>query len=227
MFLLPKQNNNMKKKIAPSILSADFKNLEQQIRAVEIGGADIIHCDVMDGKFVPNITFGAVVISAVSQITKLPIDVHLMIEQPNLFVEGFVKAGANCITVHQEEVIHLDRVINQIKELGVKAGVAINPATSVEFLEPILHLVDLILVMSVNPGFGGQSFIPYSLSKIKKLDQIRTENNYSYKIEVDGGINKETIEDISNAGCDIFVTGSAIFGSENITATTTHLKNLI
>ena len=215
------------KKIAPSILAADFKNLEQQIRAVEIGGADIIHCDIMDGKFVPNITFGPIIVSSVNEITNLPLDVHLMVENPQHVLEDFVKAGANYITVHQEEVIHLDRVLNQIKELGIKAGVALNPATSVETLDPILHLVDLVLIMSVNPGFGGQSFIPYSLSKIEKLDKLRKENNYNFEIEIDGGVNKKTIKDISDAGCDIFVAGSAIFGSENITAATTELKNLL
>ena len=215
------------KKIAPSILAADFKNLEQQIRAVEIGGADIIHCDIMDGKFVPNITFGPIIVSAVNEITNLPLDVHLMVENPQHVLEDFVKAGANYITVHQEEVIHLDRVLNQIKELGAKAGVVLNPATSVETLDPILHLVDLVLIMSVNPGFGGQSFIPYSLSKIKKLDRLRKENNYNFEIEIDGGVNKKTIKDISDAGCDIFVAGSALFGSENITAATTELKNLL
>ncbi|MCP5062713.1 MAG: ribulose-phosphate 3-epimerase [Ignavibacteriae bacterium] len=215
------------KKIAPSILAADFKNLEQQIRAVEIGGADIIHCDIMDGKFVPNITFGPIIVSSVNEITNLPLDVHLMVEKPQHILEDFVKAGANYITVHQEEVIHLDRVLNQIKELGAKAGVALNPATSVETLEPILHLVDLVLIMSVNPGFGGQSFIPYSLSKIKKLDKLRKENNYKFEIEIDGGVNKKTIKDISDAGCDIFVAGSAIFSSENITAETTKLKNIV
>ncbi|MEE9429926.1 MAG: ribulose-phosphate 3-epimerase [Melioribacteraceae bacterium] len=214
------------KKIAPSVLAADFKNLEQQIRAVEIGGADIIHCDIMDGKFVPNITFGPVIISAISQITKLPIDVHLMIEKPQDYIEAFIKAGASYISVHQEEVVHLDRTLNQIKELGARAGVVVSPATPVATLEPILHLADLVLVMSVNPGFGGQSFIPYTLSKIEKLDELRKKYNYSYEIEVDGGINKETIQDVSKAGCDIFVAGSAIFSSDNITAATTELKNL-
>lgn len=215
------------KKIAPSILAADFKNLEQQIRAVEIGGADIIHCDIMDGKFVPNITFGPVVISAISQITNLPIDVHLMIEEPQSYIEDFIKVGASYISVHQEEVTHLDRVLNQIKELGARAGVVLNPATPVETLKPILHLADLVLIMSVNPGFGGQSFIPYTLSKIEKLTKIREQYNYNFEIEVDGGINKETIKDVTQAGCDIFVAGSAIFSSDNITAATTELKNLI
>ena len=215
------------KQLAPSILSADFKYLEQQIRAVEIGGADIIHCDIMDGQFVPNITFGPMVVASVRKITKLPIDVHLMIKTPEQRIEDFAKAGANYITVHYEEVVHLDRVLNQIKEFGIKAGVVVNPATPVELLEPILHLTDLILVMSVNPGFGGQSFLTYTLKKIKWLKEIREQRKLEYKIEIDGGINKNTIIEAANAGCDIFVAGSAVFNSENITASTTELKNLI
>ncbi len=215
------------KQLAPSILSADFKYLEQQIRAVEIGGADIIHCDIMDGQFVPNITFGPMVVASVRKITKLPIDVHLMIKTPEQRIEDFAKAGANYITVHYEEVVHLDRVLNQIKEFGIKAGVVVNPATPVELLEPILHLTDIILVMSVNPGFGGQSFLTYTLKKIKWLKEIREQRKLEYKIEIDGGINKNTIIEAANAGCDIFVAGSAVFNSENITASTTELKNLI
>ncbi len=215
------------KQLAPSILSADFKNLEQQIRAVEIGGADIIHCDIMDGQFVPNITFGPLIVSAVNSITELPIDVHLMIKTPEKRISDFVKAGANFITVHYEEVIHLDRLLNQIKEYGIKAGVVINPATPVELLLPVLHLADIILVMSVNPGFGGQSFLNYTLNKVEWLFEKRTENNFGYKIEIDGGINKETIVKASDAGCDIFVAGSAVFKTKNITASTTELKNLI
>jgi len=215
------------KQLAPSILSADFKYLEQQIRAVEIGGADIIHCDIMDGQFVPNITFGPMVVASVRKITKLPIDVHLMIKTPEQRIEDFAKAGANYITVHYEEVVHLDRVLNQIKEFGIKAGVVVNPATPVELLEPILHLTDLILVMSVNPGFGGQSFLTYTLKKIRWLKEIREQRKLEYKIEIDGGINKKTIIEAANAGCDIFVAGSAVFNSENITASTTELKDLI
>jgi len=215
------------KQLAPSILSADFKNLGQQIRAVEIGGADIIHCDIMDGQFVPNITFGPTVVAAVRKITALPIDVHLMIKTPGAMIEKFAEAGANYISVHYEEVVHLDRVLNQIKELNIKAGVVINPATSVKTITPILHLADFVLVMSVNPGFGGQKFLPYTLQKLKWLDEYRIENQLNYKIEIDGGINTKTIEYASNAGCDIFVAGSAIFNSENITASTTELKNLI
>ncbi len=215
------------KQLAPSILSADFKNLEQQIRSVEIGGADIIHCDIMDGQFVPNITFGKIVVEAVNNITSLPIDVHLMIKTPEKRIDDFVNAGANYITVHYEEVVHLDRVLNQIKEQNVKAGVVLNPATSVELLTPILHLLDMVLIMSVNPGFGGQSFLNYTLKKIEWLNKYRTENKLTFQIEIDGGINKNTIVHASNAGCDIFVAGSAIFNSENITAATTELKNLI
>ena len=215
------------KLLAPSILSADFSNLEREIRYVELAGADIIHCDVMDGKFVPNITFGPLVVSAVNKITELSLDVHLMIENPELHIDAFIKAGADYITVHQEEVIHLDRTLNMIKELGAKAGVAINPATPVETLGEILHLADLILVMSVNPGFGGQKFLDYTLSKIKKLNDLKIEKGYNFLIEVDGGINKQTIQKASDAGCNIFVAGSSIFSSDNVSAATTELKNLI
>lgn len=215
------------KKIAPSILSADFSNLESQIREVENGGADIIHCDIMDGKFVPNITFGPVVVKAVRRITKLPIDVHLMIKDPDNFIEDFVDAGADYISVHQEEVIHLHRTIAKIKELGVKAGVVINPATPVNTLLDILEYVDFVLVMSVNPGFGGQNFIDSSLRKIEELKNIREDKNLEFEIEIDGGVTSENIKKISNAGCDIFVAGSSIFGEDNISGATEELKNLV
>lgn len=215
------------KKIAPSILAADFSNLAQQIRYVEIGGADIIHCDIMDGKFVPNITFGPVVVSAVRKITKLPIDVHLMIKDPDNFIEDFVKAGANYISVHQEEVVHLHRTITKIKELGVKAGVVLNPATPVSTLADILEFVDFVLIMSVNPGFGGQIFIDSTLKKVTELVRIRQENNLNYEIELDGGVNSQNIKEILDAGCDIFVAGSSIFRQDNISAACTELKNLI
>lgn len=215
------------KKIAPSILSADFSNLSQQIRYVEIGGADIIHCDIMDGKFVPNITFGPVVIKAVRKITKLPIDVHLMIKDPDNFIEDFVKAGADYISVHQEEVVHLHRTISKIKELGAKAGVVINPATPVNTLVDILEYVDFILVMSVNPGFGGQVFIESALRKIEELKKIREDEKLEFEIEIDGGVTSQNIEKISNAGCDIFVAGSSIFAQDNISAASTELKNLV
>ena len=214
-------------KIAPSILASDFSNLAQQIRYTEIGGADIIHCDIMDGKFVPNITFGPIVVKAVRKATKLPIDVHLMIENPDNFIEDFVKAGADYISVHQEEVVHLHRTITRIKELGAKAGVVINPATPVNTLVDILEFVDFVLVMSVNPGFGGQKFIESSLKRITQLAKIREENNLNFEIEIDGGVTSKNIEKISNAGCDMFVAGSSIFGQDNISAATTELKNLV
>jgi len=206
----------IRKILAPSILSADFTNLEKQIKIVENGGAGFIHCDIMDGKFVPNLTFGSIIVEAVRRVTELPIDVHLMVEDPDSLIPGFIKAGADFITVHQEEVVHLDRTLNRIKEYGAKAGVAINPATPVETLSEVLNLADLILVMSVNPGFGGQKFIPNALKKIKKLAALKNENGYDYLIEVDGGVNQENIKEISSAGCEVFVAGSSIYNAKNI-----------
>ena len=215
------------KKIAPSILSADFSNLAKQIKEVENGGADIIHCDIMDGKFVPNITFGPVVVKAVRRITKLPIDVHLMIKDPDNFIEDFVDAGADYISVHQEEVIHLHRTIARIKELGAKAGVVLNPGTPVNTLLDIVEYVDFILVMSVNPGFGGQKFIESCLRKIEELKKIREDKNLDFEIEIDGGVSSSNIKKISNAGCDIFVAGSSIFGEDDISGASAELKNLV
>ncbi|MEJ5350081.1 MAG: ribulose-phosphate 3-epimerase [Melioribacteraceae bacterium] len=215
------------KLLAPSILSADFSNLSQQIRLVEVGGADIIHCDVMDGKFVPNITFGPMVISAIRKITNLPLDAHLMVENPDFIIDEFINAGVNYLTVHQEAVIHLHRTIDYIKSKGVKAGVSINPATPVHVLKEILEYVDLVLIMSVNPGFGGQKFIHSSLRKIKELSNLRDELGYNFLIEVDGGITKENIKEVSEAGCNIFVVGWSIFGNDNKTAATAEFKNLI
>lgn len=215
------------KKIAPSILAANFANLSQQIRYVEAGGADIIHCDIMDGKFVPNISFGPMVVKTVRSITKLPIDCHLMIESPDNYIEEFAKAGANYITVHQEEVKHLNRTIELIKSFDVKAGVVLNPATSISTLTDILEFVDMVLIMSVNPGFGGQKFIHQSLKKINDLKILREERNLNFLIEVDGGIDLSTIKSVSEAGCDVFVAGSAIFKSDNITAATLELRNII
>lgn len=180
--------------LAPSILSADFTNLSQQIRYTELGGADWIHCDVMDGRFVPNITFGPLIVHAVKKITKLPIDVHLMIKEPDRYFEAFVKAGADYITIHQEEVVHLHRAIENIKELGIKAGVVINPATPVNTLYEVIEFVDMVLVMSVNPGFGGQKFISGSINKIKQLSELREKNGLNFLIEIDGGISKENIK---------------------------------
>jgi len=218
---------NEQKIIAPSILTADFSNLSQQIRSVELGGADWIHCDIMDGKFVPNLTFGPVVVQAVRRITKLPIDVHLMIKDPDALIENFVQSGANWITVHQEEVIHLDRTLRKIHELGAKAGVAVNPSTPISTLTEVMNLVDLVLIMSVNPGFGGQKFNPNSIKKIRELAALRKEYSANFLIEVDGGIGFDNIKELSRVGCNIFVVGNAIYGKDNVTAATVELKNLI
>jgi len=215
------------KLIAPSILAADFTNLSQQIRNVEIGGADWIHCDIMDGHFVPNITFGPILVRAAKICTHLPLDVHLMIENADDYLEEFIKAGANYITVHQEAVIHLNRTVNRIKELGAKAGICINPSTPVETLKYTAEYADLILIMSVNPGFGGQSFISNSLKKVRELVKLRDELKANFLIEIDGGMSKETIGDAAKAGVDVFVAGSAIFNSDNISASTAELKFLI
>lgn len=215
------------KLLAPSILAADLSQLSQQIRLVEMGGADIIHCDIMDGKFVPNISFGPIIVKAVRRSTKLPIDAHLMIKDPDNFIEAFVKAGADYISVHQEEVVHLDRTINLIKELGAKAGVVLNPSTPVNTLSEIIDYVDFVLIMSVNPGFGGQKFIPGAVNKIKQLNTLRTERQLDFKIEIDGGIDKSNIQMIAEAGCNIFVAGSSVFRTDNITASTVELKNLL
>ncbi|MBU2494809.1 MAG: ribulose-phosphate 3-epimerase [Bacteroidetes bacterium] len=217
----------MNKILAPSILAADFSNLAQQIRMAEMGGADWIHCDIMDGKFVPNISFGPIIVNTVKGITKLPVDVHLMIQRPDDFLVEFVNAGADYITVHQEEVVHLNRTINRIKELGANAGVVLNPSTPVSTLSEILDIVDMILIMSVNPGFGGQKFIESSLNKIKFLDSIRNEKGYKYLIEIDGGVGPDNINKISEAGCDVFVAGSSVFGADNISAAAMELKNLL
>lgn len=213
--------------LAPSILSADFTNLSQQIRLVEMAGADWIHCDIMDGHFVPNITFGPFIVEAVNRITNLPLDVHLMIENPELYVNDFIKAGADYITVHFEEVVHLNRLINQIKELGAKAGVVINPSTPVHSIKDIAEYVDLLLIMTVNPGFGGQKFIPNSIRKIHEAVELREKFSAKFLIEVDGGINNQNIKTLSDAGVDVFVAGASIFKADNISAATTELKNLI
>lgn len=213
--------------LAPSILSADFSNLSQQIRLTEMGGADWIHCDIMDGHFVPNITIGPVIVKAVRKSTKLPVDVHLMIEKPDDFLEAFAEAGANYITVHVEEVVHLNRTISRIKELGCKAGVVVNPATPLDTIVDIAEFIDLLLIMTVNPGFGGQKFISNSIRRIEDAVKLRTKYKANYLIEIDGGVNKETIVLARKAGVDVFVAGSAIFSADNVTAATTELKNLI
>jgi ribulose-phosphate 3-epimerase len=213
--------------IAPSILSADLANLSQQLRYVEIGGADWIHCDIMDGHFVPNLTFGPILVNAVKRSTHLPLDVHLMIENADKYLEDYINAGASYLTVHQEAVVHLNRTVKRIKELGAKAGISINPSTPVDTLQDVAEFADLILIMSVNPGFGGQSFIPNSLRKVRELVKLREELKAGFLIEIDGGMGKETIVEASKAGVDAFVAGSAIFSSDNISAATAELKFLI
>ena len=192
-------------KLAPSILSADFSKLGEQVNLIETGGADLIHIDVMDGHFVPNISFGATVMKSLDGHTALDYDVHLMIENPDDYIEDFITENTRYITVHQEACVHLNRTITHIKDLGVKAGVSINPATPVESLFEILEQVDLVLIMSVNPGFGGQKFIEGSLKKIEKLAQIRKERNLDFLIEVDGGVTLDNCTKVSNAGADILV----------------------
>ncbi len=210
--------------LAPSILSADLTKLSAQIGIVEKHGADWIHVDVMDGHFVPNLTFGAMMVRAVKRVTSLPIDAHLMVREPEKFLEDFAAAGAEYITIHQEACVHLDRTLHHIQQLGCKAGVSINPATPLETIEYVLSFVDLVLIMSVNPGFGGQSFIPYSLQKIRRLAEMRKAMNASFLIEVDGGINPQTARDVLQAGADVLVAGNAIFGAEDIARACTELK---
>ncbi len=202
-------------KIAPSILSADFLRLGEEIKAAEEAGADMLHLDVMDGHFVPNITIGPFVVEAIRRITKLPLDVHLMIEEPDRFIKDFVKAGADLITVHIEASVHLHRTIHWIKESGIKAGVSLNPATPVWSLDNILHDLDLVLAMSVNPGFGGQDFIPHVLEKIKTLKSIIREKGLQTLIEVDGGIKYENAREVAQAGADILVMGSGFFNAKD------------
>lgn len=199
--------------IAPSILSADFAKLGQEVVEAEHSGADWLHVDVMDGHFVPNITFGALVMGAIAPLTKLPLDVHLMIENPERYIPDFAKAGAHLITVHQEACVHLHRVLHMMKEHGVKAGVAINPATPVSSIREVLEDVDLVLVMTVNPGFGGQAFIPSTLRKIRELKELREELGLkNLRIEVDGGISAATAPLVVEAGADVLVAGNAVFG---------------
>ncbi|MEA3546494.1 MAG: ribulose-phosphate 3-epimerase [Thermodesulfobacteriota bacterium] len=202
--------NNM---IAPSILSADFARLGEEIDAVAKAGADVIHLDVMDGHFVPNLTFGPPIIKAVRKICDLPFDVHLMIENPDKYLEAYADAGADWITVHVETCTHLHRTINRIKELGKKAGAVLNPATPLSMLDYILEDVDLVMLMSVNPGFGGQSFIPSTLDKTKALKARIDERGLNVGIEIDGGVSPKTISAIASAGANIFVAGSAVFGA--------------
>ncbi|WP_282138013.1 ribulose-phosphate 3-epimerase [Rossellomorea aquimaris] len=211
-------------KIAPSILSANFAELGNEIKDVEKGGADYIHVDVMDGHFVPNITLGPMIVKAIRQLTSLPLDVHLMIENPSQYIEAFADAGADYITVHVEADPHLHRTIQMIKSKGVKAGVVLNPGTSAESIKPILQDVDMVLLMTVNPGFGGQSFIPSVVPKIKQIREWANERNPTLEIEVDGGINPETAAICAEAGADVFVAGSAIYNRSDRGAAIEELK---
>ncbi|MBR3785094.1 MAG: ribulose-phosphate 3-epimerase [Firmicutes bacterium] len=202
--------------LAPSILSADFSRLGEQVQLISNAGAGLVHIDVMDGHFVPNISFGAPVMKSLNGWNTSPYDVHLMIENPDQYIGDFVTEKTEYIVVHQEACRHLHRTIQNIKSHGVKAGVSLNPATPVSSLECILGELDLVLVMSVNPGFGGQKFIPQTLEKIKELDALRKEKGYTYQIEIDGGVSLDNVKLIRDAGCDIFVAGSAVFGAEDI-----------
>jgi len=198
-------------KIAPSILSADFSKLGEEVLAVEKGGADYIHIDVMDGHFVPNITIGPLIVEAIRPVTKLPLDVHLMIENPDQYIEALAKAGADYITVHVEACRHLHRTIQSIKSFGIKAGVVLNPATPVETIQHIIGDIDMVLLMSVNPGFGGQRFIPEVLPKIKKVKALAEQKGVDIEIEIDGGVNPETAKDCIEAGATVLVAGSAVY----------------
>ncbi len=202
-------------KIAPSILSADFARLGDEVRAVEAAGADYLHLDVMDGRFVPNITIGPVVVEAVRKSTHLPLDVHLMIVEPEKYLQDFAKAGAHFLTVHVEVAPHLHRVLQQIRDLGARPSVVLNPSTPLSSIEDVLADVEMILLMSVNPGFGGQSFIPHTVDKVRRLRRMLESNGLSTDIEVDGGINPQTARQVVEAGANVLVAGTAVFGSKD------------
>jgi ribulose-phosphate 3-epimerase len=212
--------------IAPSILAANFAKLGDDVRIVEEAGADIIHVDIMDGHFVPNISLGVPVVASLRKATRLPLDVHLMIEQPELYIEDFIRAGGNRILVHQEATVHLDRALAMIRELGAEAGAAINPATPVGMLTEVLDKVDTVLVMTVNPGFGGQKFIPNTYEKIRQLNQMRARYNATFRIEVDGGVDLENTAELAQAGANTFVAGTSIFHTADPAAATRQLKKL-
>ncbi len=203
-------------KIAPSILSADLLNLEESVRTVEENGAAYIHVDVMDGHFVPNLTFGMGMVKTLKRITELPLDVHLMITNPDDYIDAYQQAGADILTVHQEACTHLHRTVQNIRQKGMKAGVSLNPATSLSTVENILDDIDLLLIMSVNPGFGGQRFIPHSLVKIRQARKMIDASGNNILLEVDGGVNAETVGSIVQAGADVLVAGNAVFGQNDI-----------
>jgi len=215
------------KKIAPSILSADFSRLGEEVRAVEEAGADVIHVDVMDGHFVPNITIGPLVVEGLRKLTSLPLDVHLMIKKPDRYVEAFAQAGSTWITFHAEVCSRLKQMIKKVCQLNVRPGVVLNPSTPLKTLNPVLEEVDLLLLMSVHPGFAGQSFIPSTLRKIERLRKIIEKNHYAMEIEVDGGIKVENIGEVSRAGGDIFVSGSGIFKTKDYGETIRRLRQAI
>ncbi|MFC1890771.1 ribulose-phosphate 3-epimerase [Thermodesulfobacteriota bacterium] len=206
-------------KIAPSILSADFARLGDEIKTVDKAGADYIHIDVMDGHFVPNITIGPLIVEAAKRVTELPLDVHLMISNPDLYIEDFAKAGADIITVHAEASTHLHRSLQCIKAAGAKSSVSLNPATPLDCIEYVIEDLDMVLLMTVNPGFGGQAFIPGVLPKIERLREMAEKRGLNLEIEVDGGISPDTINKVSSAGADVFVAGSAIFNSADYSET--------
>ena len=212
--------------IAPSILAADFANLGGAIRLVESAGAEVIHVDVMDGHFVPNITMGPPVVASIRKVTSLPLDVHLMIEDPDAYIQPFVDAGADWISVHVETCPHLDRTLQLIRSLGAKPGVVLNPATSLSTLDEVVRIVDHVLVMTVNPGFGGQRFLPYTLEKVQRLRKVIQHKGLSAKIEVDGGVSLENVPDLVKSGAQILVVGSQIFGDSDAAAAVKKLKAL-
>lgn len=212
--------------IAPSILAADFASLGEAVRAVERGGADEIHFDVMDGHFVPNISIGVPVLESLRKATRLPLDVHLMIENPEQYIPAFIEAGADMISVHQEATPHLDRALEMIREKGRKAGAVVNPSTPVSMLADVLDRVDHILVMSVNPGFGGQSFLPHSLDKLRELREMRERYNAAFRIQVDGGIGPENAADVVRAGAQILIAGTSIFHTSDPVAAVKSMKQI-
>jgi ribulose-phosphate 3-epimerase len=212
--------------IAPSILASNFARLGEEIRMVEQAGAEVIHVDVMDGHFVPNISIGIPVVQSLRKATHLPLDVHLMIEQPEEYIEEFVRAGASRVLIHEEATVHLDRALAMIREQGAEAGAAINPATPVVMLSEVLDKLDTVLVMSVNPGFGGQKFIRGALEKIRQLNQWRSRYNGSFRIEVDGGVDLENIAELAQAGANTFVAGTSIFHASDPAAATRQLRKL-
>lgn len=214
-------------KIAPSLLAANFANLEAEISKIKTGGAEYLHLDVMDGNYVPNISFGIPVIKNLRGITDLIFDVHLMIDKPERYIKDFVDAGADIITVHQEATDHLHSTIQQIKSYGVKAGVSLNPATSLDVLEYVIKDIDLILIMSVNPGFGGQSFIPAMIEKIKATRKLIDKHNPNIILQVDGGVKLDNVKEIVEAGTDLVVAGSDIFGAEDVVERTKAFNKLI